>query len=174
MPRLNKTFQHRKFPNYYFRFISRCPASWNGQSQDETKRCENGGNRFENIVPVSSRTGEKLFKNRYCTMCHGFYDVVDWKLSILSDCLSTINKMFANQSERETNILRSCFIYSLPPSNFYGDTVASNLHKSRYVSKCAGFQSNYPAVESKCAAPSSTHNSYYLYRVISIPVFIHL
>lgn len=156
--RLNENLSSRHFRRYHFRFISYCPQSSN-ISKETKDPCENGGNRFEDYIPVSSTAGDKVFKNIHCAKCHGFEEVVSWKLYLLYDCLSTLNTIFANQEEREATILKQCMLNSYPPSNFYGEMVSCHEHDiTKFECK------NFPEVQnslnqSKCTEKTFPYNS---------------
>lgn len=147
--RLNVSYATTGFDDQLFRFIDHCRTK---RSVPESTRalCDQGGESLSDYVPVSTPSGDKLFKNRHCAACHGFFNTVDWKLYILSDCIPLLSQSFANQAERETAILETCILYSKPPSNLLGEMVSCYTDPISRCNHTFQWDAYDSELESKC------------------------
>ena len=108
--RVNVLSTQRSQGNY--KLVNYCPLS---TSSDILKRCTKP-KTLEEYTPVSSRDGEKLFRNKYCAYCHGYTKLVFWKLEIGRDCMSLLQVPFLTVDESNAYIISFCIVYARPPS----------------------------------------------------------
>lgn len=144
----------------FYRFITHCQT--NLHVSEETRRsCEYGGTSLEDFVPVSSRTGDKVFKNKHCAKCHGFFDIVYWNLFLVGDCKSVISQTFSSQIEMEAYILKTCFLHTEPIRAGLGDMVSCQ-YNGTLISTCSIpslWNEHENATEEKCLLWTPQHNT---------------
>ena len=154
------------YSSYFYKIIHRWETGCT-PSEITRFRCSDGGDRLQDIIPVSSRDGNMLFKNKHCAKCHGVLDVVYWKLYILPDCLHILDITFANDREREEVILKTCNLLAFPPNISYSESVSCyGPAFGTAISTCnvTGQWDVYDHVlESRCSSMSLYYNSAYLY-----------
>ena len=164
--RLNISLLGKDYLELKYKVIRHCKTSY--LVSEMTKRfCENGGDRLQGIIPVSSSSGDMLFKNKHCAKCHGVVDVVYWNLYILPDCMHIINEPFANDMEREKAISKTCFLYANPPDNVFSQLVACYTPRFEpmvFTCNVTGQWDMYDhELETRCSSSSDYINSEYLY-----------
>jgi len=145
---------------FQYKIVDYCPDH---TSVDINTKCITP-TAIEEIIPVSSRDGEKLFRNKYCAYCHGYMNIVMWGLYISEDCNNLMEQSFQSVEERNSYILEHCHVKTFPPSSDYIQKVACTIGK---VSTCRSTNSTIlQKYQARCLQDSKVwDNELYQHRV---------
>jgi hypothetical protein len=104
---------------YYTR--TSCPITYG--DIDIKAKCEvDNPGTITDIIPVSSRDGKVLYKNKYCSYCHGEKRTYNWDVTVhrasSQTCRESLQSETINIETVSTKILSNCMLEFRPPSNF--------------------------------------------------------
>lgn len=160
--RLNSKRKMSFYSDYAYRVIDFCPEE--NVAKKLFRQCKRPSRYFD-YAPVSSSDGNMLFKNKYCAECHGYVDVVPWKLYLVDECAKLDSQFFQTASERESFIYSNCLLYSTPPNKHFSQKVlCPTLFFDNYVSECnrTGMLESFDAhIKEMCENPTERVNSIY-------------
>lgn len=151
-----------------FRIVDDCP---NSSLDRQYRRC-NHPLDIEDFVAVSSKTNDRLYKNKHCALCNGVKEFIYWDL--VTDCDQIRLSDFSSFEERDKYLLQHCAIAPFPP--FESASRQYRCYKlSLSVAKCniTGVWDNEDillknACESKMASKNTLffqrHNHYWLFQ----------
>jgi len=153
---------------FQFKIVDYCPDH---TSVDINTRCITP-TAIEEIIPVSSRDGEKLFRNKYCAYCHGYMNIVMWGLYISEDCNNLIEQSFQSVEERNSYLLEHCHVKTFPPSSDYIQKVACTIGK---VSTCRSTNSTIlQKYQARCLQDSKVwDNELYQHRIRHVDIWFN-
>jgi hypothetical protein len=102
---------------YYFT-RTKCPTAFN----DMTIKAKCEGDMPETItdvIPVSSRDGKVMYKNKYCSFCHGERRTYNWDVSVHAVSSQTCRDIFRPESldTFSIKILSNCILAFSQPFN---------------------------------------------------------
>ena len=114
----NDTSKPGRILSYYNRV--NCPKTFN--DEDIKRKCE--GENFKtvsSIIPVSSHDGKVVYKNKYCSYCHGERNSYRWKIIVHKAspprCHELLHQDNLDIDTVTTKILSDCILQFIPPKN---------------------------------------------------------
>ncbi|XP_060590268.1 uncharacterized protein LOC132745377 [Ruditapes philippinarum] len=97
-----------------------CPVTYD--DIDIKAKCEvDTPGTITDIIPVLSRDGKVLYKNKYCSYCHGEKMTYSWDVTVhgasSQTCRESLQSETINIETVSTKILSNCILEFRPPSN---------------------------------------------------------
>ena len=83
-------------------------------------KCEHGNvDALVDVRPVSSNDGKVIYKNKYCSYCHGEKNTIGWNVIVHRDspfeCKNMIRISHLNINTFTTKLLANCILAFIPP-----------------------------------------------------------
>ena len=97
-----------------------CPKTFN--DTNIKAKCEEDIHKaISYIRPVSSRDGKVVYKNKYCSYCHGERNVYSWTINVHKasppNCYTILRHETLNIDTIATKILSNCILHFVPPKS---------------------------------------------------------
>lgn len=146
----NKTFTNS---DVSYRFVDFC-IQQNDVSDVSYKLCNQPVDLVD-FIPVVTREGDKVFKNKHCAKCSGYDDNLLWQLYLGKDCSDVMERTFKSIDDRDEFILRYCILSATPPK-FLRSNLVECPNPETMFSKCnetAKWSKYEQDTEIKCLEP---------------------
>jgi hypothetical protein len=105
-------------PSYYTR--TSCPKEY--KNKNIKAKCESiRPKTITEVRPVSSFDGKIVYKNKYCSYCHGEQRTFGWDINVHRASSASCRNMLQNETPNidtiSTKMLSNCILYFIPPTN---------------------------------------------------------